>query len=168
MIPDTAPFRYGQLGELQRVLNEAAEDEADFNLQGGDKIRLPWMPFQMADFIAIMSEVVRQTDGPTFLEIGSGIGTKMMAAKYLFGLTVAGIEYNESLATVANQKHRGLTVVADALTWPGYYGTFDIIWMYRCFRDPVLQLQLEQRIYREMTSGAIFAALPWSMLPRAG
>lgn len=158
MIPEEAAFRYGQVGEIQRVLNEAFEDEHAFNLQGSDKIRLGWMPFQMADFIALMSEAVRETDGPVYLEVGSGIGTKMMVAKYLFGLYVGGIEYSETLATVARQKHRGPVTIADALAiFNGAYSHADIIWMYRCFRDDVLQRQLEQRIYEEARSGTIFA-----------
>lgn len=157
MISESAPFRYGQAGEIQRILNEAFEDEHAFNLQGADKIHLGWMPFQMADFIGIMSEVMRETNGVVFLEVGSGIGTKMLIARYLFGLSVNGIEYSETLATVARQKHRGPTKVADALTWDGTYSHADVIWMYRCFRDPVLQDQLEQRIYSEAKSGAVFA-----------
>lgn len=157
MIPESAPFRYGQAGEIQRILNEAFEDEHAFNLQGADKVHLGWMPFQMADFIGIMSEVMREADGVQFLEVGSGIGTKCLVAKYLFGLTTYGIEYSETLATVATQKHRGPVHIADALTWGLSYRNYDIIWMYRCFRDPVLQDQLEQRIYSEAKTGAIFA-----------
>lgn len=157
MISDSAAFRYGQSGELQRILNEAFEDEHDFNLQGSDDVHLGWMPFQMADFIGIMSEVVRDTNGVSFLEVGSGIGTKSMIARYLYGLTTFGIEYSETLATVATQKHRGPVWVGDALTYPYGYSTYDIIWMYRCFRDPVLQGQLERRIYDEAKSGCIFA-----------
>lgn len=160
MIPESAPFHFGQVGELQRILNETFEDEHAFNLQGADKVHLGWMPFQMGDFISLMSEAIRETNGVKYLEVGAGIGTKMMVAKYLFGLSVYGIEYSETLATVAEQKHRGPVFVRDALTVENlghFYSNFDIIWMYRCFRDPVLQDQLEQRIYSEAKSGAIFA-----------
>ena len=157
MIPESAPFRFGQAGELQRILNEAFEDEMDFNLQGSDSLRLGWMPFQMADFIGIMSEAIKETNGVSFLEVGSGIGTKCLVAKYMFGLTVAGIEYSEPLATVSSQKHRVTPWIGDALHYPYGYSNADIIWMYRCFRDPVLQEQLEQRIYDEAKPGTVFA-----------
>ena len=158
MIKVNLPFdRYAVASETQRVLNEAFEDDYAFSLQGGDKIRLGWVPFQIADFVAIMTEVMRETDGVSFLEVGSGIGTKSMIAKYLFGLMTFGIEYSEPLATVATQKHRGPVWVGDALTYPYGYSNYDIIWMYRCFRDSVLQDQLEQRIYAEAKSGTIFA-----------
>lgn len=166
MIPDYAPFRYGQAGELQRILREADADEWAFNLQGGDKIRLPWMPFQLADFTAIMTEVIRETDGVSFLEVGSGIGTKSAVARYFFGLTTLGIEYDETLATVATQKRRGPVWVGDALQYPYGYGDYDIIWMYRVFRDEALQDQLEQKIYREMKPGAIFAGAALQNAPQ--
>lgn len=142
---------------IQGCLKDCDEDEWAFNLQGGDKIRLGWMPFQMADFVAIMSEVVREANGPKFLEVGSGIGTKMGMASVLFGLDCFGIEYDETLATVSLQKDRGQPWVGDALQYPYGYGGYDIVWMYRVFRDVVLQDELEQRIYSEMKSGAIFA-----------
>lgn len=144
--------------QMQNILAEAFEDEHAYNLQGADAVHLGWMPFQMAEFIAIMSECVREADGNEFLEVGSGIGTKLVVAEYMFGLLPYGLEYNRTLATVAKQKHRGLTQVIDALSAPDLtYSHADIIWMYRCFRDPVLQDQLEQRIYDEAKSGAIFA-----------
>lgn len=166
MIPDDSPFHFGQVGEIQRILNEAFEDEHAFNLQGADKIHLGWMPFQMADFISIMSEVIREADGPLFLEVGSGIGTKMLVARYLFGFTTHGIEYNETLATVAKQRRRGSVTVCDALTvGEGSYSRADVIWMYRCFRDPVLQRQLEERIYAEAKPGCIFAGAHLEHVP---
>lgn len=166
MISNTAPFRYGQAGEIQRVLAEAFEDDHAYNLQGGDKIRLGWMPFQLADFTAVMTEVMRETDGVRFLEVGSGVGTKSLVAKYLFGLTVTGIEYDQTLATVALQKHRGPVWVGDALQYyADGYGNFDVIWMYRLFRDPVLQAEIERRIYSEARSGCIFAGAALESAP---
>jgi ubiquinone/menaquinone biosynthesis C-methylase UbiE len=165
MISTSSPFGYGHASEVQRLLIEASEDEMEFNLQGGDKLRTSWMPFQIADFVAIMCEVMKETNGVGFLEVGSGIGTKSLIAKNMFGLMVAGIEYNESLATVSAQKYRVTPWVGDALHYPYGYSNYDIIWMYRCFRDPVLQEQLEQRIYREAKSGAIFAGAGLEHVP---
>jgi len=152
-------------GELQRILHEAYNDEHAFMLQGGDGIRTSWMPFQLADFVAIMTEVMCVTDGVGFLEVGSGVGTKSMVARYMFGLCTFGIEFNEPLATVAMQKHRGPVWVGDALTFPHGYGNYDIIWMYRPFRDSDLQDQLEQRIYKEMRPGAVLAGAGLEHVP---
>ena len=156
MISDHASFKFGTAGTLQRVLHEAYEDEHAFMLQGGDKIRTSWMPFQLADFVALLTEAMCVTEGISFLEVGSGVGTKSMIARHMFGLTTFGIEYDETLATVATQKARGPVWVGDALTYPYGYTNYDIIWMYRPFRDPELQDQLEQRVYREMKPGAVF------------
>lgn len=157
MIPDNAPFRFGLAGELQRTLHEAYNDEHAFLLQGGDKIRTSWMPFQLADFVAIMTEVMCVTDGVEFLEVGSGVGTKSMVARHMLGLHTYGIEYDETLATIARQRMRGPVWVGDAISYPDSYGNYDIIWMYRPFRDPVLQDSLEKRIYSEMRPGAVLA-----------
>ena len=164
MISDPKRY-YSQAAELQRYLNEAFEDDHAYNLQGGDELRLGWMPFQLADFVAVMTEVMRETNGPAFLEVGSGVGTKCMIARHLFGWLPIGIEYNETLATVADSKNRGPVYRSDALSWDGDYGDFDIIWMYRCFRDPVLQEQLEQRIYTEAKPGCIFAGAALESAP---
>jgi protein-L-isoaspartate O-methyltransferase len=153
----TSDLRYSRAGEIQRILNEAYEDEHAFMLQGGDKIRTSWMPFQLADFVAIMTEAMCVTNGVKFLEVGSGVGTKSMVARHVFQLVTTGIEYDGTLATVASQKGRGPVWTGDALAYPGSYGDYDIIWMYRPFRDPVLQDQLEQRVYAEMKPGAVLA-----------
>ena len=157
MIPDSAPFRHGQAGEIQRVLQQAFTDDHQYLLQGGDRTRLGWMPFQVADFVAIMTEVMAVTDGVRFLEVGSGIGTKMLVAAHLFGLTTEGIEFSEELAAVSAKRRCTPVYVCDALHWAGNYGDYDIVWMYRPFRDEELQAQLEQRIYSEMKPGAVLA-----------
>lgn len=149
--------KYGRAGELQRILHEAYEDEHAFMLQGGDDIRTSWMPFQLADFVALMTEAMCVTEGVNFLEVGSGVGTKSMVARHMFGLSTFGIEYSEPLATVARQKARGPVWVGDALSYPDSYGNYDLIWMYRPFRDPELQDSLETRIYKEMRPGAVLA-----------
>lgn len=156
-ISDKPTLRYSKAAQVQQVLSEAREDDLAYMLQGGDKIRTGWMPFQIADYIAILSECVIEADGVSFLEVGSGVGTKSLVARELFGLTTFGIEYDETTATVAEQKGRGPVWVGDALQYPYTFSDYDIIWMYRPFKDPVLQEQLEDRIYGEMKPGAIIA-----------
>jgi hypothetical protein len=156
-ISDNPNLRYSRAANVQHVLQSARKDDLDYMLQGGDKIRTGWMPFQLADFIAILSEVVIEAGGIEFLEVGSGVGTKSLVARELFGLNISGIEYDETLVTVAAQRGRGPVWQGDALAYPGRYDKADIIWMYRPFKDPVLQEQLEDRIYTEMKPGAIVA-----------
>lgn len=157
MISDKAALKYSKAAVVQEMLRDARSDDLDYMLQGGDKVHTSWMPFQLADFIAILSECVIEAEGRTFLEVGSGVGSKSLVARELFGLEPFGVEYDETLATVAEQKGRGPVWVGDALTYPGDYSYADIIWSYRPFKDPVLQEQLEDRIYSEMKPGAIIA-----------
>lgn len=158
MISDKAPLKYSRAAMVQEVLASARQDDLDYMLTGGDKIRTGWMPFQLADFIAIMSEVMIEAEGTQFLEVGSGVGTKSFVARELFGLTTFGLEYDASMVVTAEQKGRGPVWQGDALQYPGEMFTHsDIIWMYRPFKDPVLQEQLESRIYGEMKPGAIVA-----------
>jgi hypothetical protein len=148
-------MKYTQAARIQAVLREAFEDDRAYMLQGGDKLRTSWMPFQPADFAAMLLECMAEAEGDLFLEVGSGVGTKSLIARNLFGLITFGIEYDETLATVAEQRGRGPVWVGDALTYPQGYQHADIIWMYRPFRDAGLQDSLEQRVYGEMKSGAI-------------
>jgi hypothetical protein len=149
-------LKYSRAVQVQSLIRAAYEDDRAYMLQGGDKIRTSWMPFQLAEFTAMLFECVAEAEGSDFLEVGSGVGTKSLVARELFGLATSGIEYDETMATVAEQRGRGPVWVGDALAYDGSsYSRADIIWMYRPFRDPVLQDQLEQRIYSEMKSGAI-------------
>lgn len=157
MIDKNSFMGRNRVGHLQRVLTEAAESDYAFMLQGGDKTRTSWMPFQIADFIAIMSEALAVADGMAFLEVGSGIGTKCLIARELFGLTTFGIEYSEYLADEATLRGRGPVWTGDALDFHYGYSNYDIIWMYRPFRDEELESQLEQKIYSEMRPGAVLA-----------
>lgn len=158
MINDNPTLKYSRAAAVQKVLRDVRDDEYDFLLQGGDKIRTSWMPFQPADFIGMLSEAVAEAEGSTFLEIGSGIGTKSLLARELFGLSTTGIEYDDTLLTVALKNGRGPAWQGDALQYTGeMYTHADIIWMYRPFKDAVLQDQLEQRVYDEMKPGAIIA-----------
>ena len=117
----------------------------------------PWMPFQMADFIAVMAECVAVSGGGSFLDVGSGIGTKIEVAKALFGLKAAGLEIDPDMFRYANASGR-TTILADALSAnPEHYSTADIIWVYRPFRDSFSQRLLEHTIYGYMKPGAIIA-----------
>lgn len=148
-------LKYSRAVQVQSFIRAAYEDDRAYMLQGGDKIRTSWMPFQLSEFTAMLFECVAEAEGSNFLEVGSGVGTKSLIARELFGLDIFGLEYDETMVTVAEQRGRGPVWSGDALSWPGSYSQADIIWMFRPFKDPVLQEQLEDRIYSEMHQGAI-------------
>lgn len=116
----------------------------------------PWMPFPLFDFIALVAEALPELQGPQFLEIGCGIGTRMKVAKEFFGLHVQGFDrvpaYVEQAVKLALD-----TEEADALEYDGY-GKFDLIWFNRPFNDQKLQVQLEEKVWADMRPGAVVIA----------
>lgn len=163
MIPDT-PGKTTRAGSMQRLINWVMETEHTYLMHGNrrDPVTLPWMPYQPADFIGIMWDCVAEIDGPVFLDVGCGPGTKMQIAKDLFGLISYGIEIDPEMA--AEARHHGIAYQADALqhlTIDRLYRNADIIWLYRPFRDPESEQKLENRIISAMKPGAILAGGSW-------
>jgi len=147
--------------DIKNILAETMAEDLEWLTHGRvpgqkpDPVYNPWMPFQMADFVAIMTECVAQSEGRMFLDVGSGIGTKLAVAQELFDLEAMGIEYDPVMAGYADDSGR-VTLTCDALKYEGY-DRYDIIWMYRPFRDPLSQAKLEHKIYEAMKPGAIIA-----------
>ncbi len=114
----------------------------------------PWMPNpSWPDYVALLAEAMPDVEGPRFLEVGCGIGTRMLIAREMFGLDVSGIERVPEY--VAQAKELGLSVECiDALGWEGY-GTFDVVWLNRPFRDPEMELALEGQIWAEVEPGTV-------------
>jgi SAM-dependent methyltransferase len=125
----------------QRMLDPAAQNT-------------PWMPFNLFDFAALLLESVTLIpDEGRFLDVGAGPGSKMLLARDVFGLDVHGIEILDPLAALA--RDAGLSVqTADADDWAGFE-KFDCVWLNRPLRDREAERFLEERIYREMASGAV-------------
>ncbi len=159
------------------LASDVQETEAKYLLHGTDRHNprvTPWMPYQPADFIGIIWECMPQITpqeqdshyAPGFLDVGCGPGTKMAIAASLFGLVVSGIEIDSAMALEAAKYLASIPTAeveeGDALHVPeGYYGNFDLIWLYRPFRDANLERALEARIIDEMRSGAILAGGSW-------
>lgn len=166
MIPDTIGNET-RAGHVQRQIRWAQEEEARLLLHGDrkDPVYLPFMPYQISDFTAVMIDCVAETHGPEFLDVGCGTGTKMVLAHELFGLEVSGIERDHEMWKTA--QNRGTAIFGDALNPLLNYGLYDIIWLYRPFRDNDLEASLEGKIFTEMKSGAIVAGGAWEICPAA-
>lgn len=125
---------------------------------------LPWMPFQPADFLAFLFDCVPELNGPAFLDVGCGPGTKMALARHFYGLTACGIEIDPEMA--AQARNWGSVITGDALAVPsGFYREYDLVWLYKPFRDNDLERQLEERIMRELKPGAVLAGASWETSP---
>jgi hypothetical protein len=150
---------------MSKLAEEVMDYEYDFRRHGtrkADDPRLPWMPFQPASFIGYIWESMPLIKGSFFLEVGCGPGTKMRIADEMFGLDPHGIEYDKAMAQVAGAY--GQVIEGDALSdeWVGeWYRQADIVWLYRPFRDPDLERQLEDRVIGAMKPGAILAGGAW-------
>jgi SAM-dependent methyltransferase len=157
----------GQSAELTRGVVRLVQETEHTWLKQGDpaSAMLPWMPFQPAEFCSILFECVPEMKGSRFLDVGCGPGTKLLLARHFFGLRPDGIEVNPELAAVA-RVYAGLLHTGDALLAPdGFYADYDLIWMYRPFRDRQLEQQLEDRVMAEMKPGAILAGAHWETCP---
>ncbi len=169
MIPDT-PGSTTRAGGVQRLVNWVAETELT-HLKLGDRydpLVNPWMPWQPADFLGIMWDVMGETGGPVFLDVGCGPGTKLRIAKDLLGLIPHGIEIDPKMANTA--RAHGHVYRGDALTLPTIeriYARADVIWLYRPFRDAEHEKKLEDLIIANMKPGAILAGGSWETDPGA-
>jgi SAM-dependent methyltransferase len=153
--------------ELASLVDDVQHTEHRYLLHGPrhDPVVNPWMPYQPADFIGILWECMPEITicpprEPAFLDVGCGPGTKMQIASTLFGFNVTGIEVDEAMAAEARslfpQVHTG-----SAQDYKGAYDRFDVIWLYRPFRDPSSEYKLEQLIMANMRPGAILAGASW-------
>lgn len=154
-------------GSIQRTLRWVEDEEHRLLMHGDrrDPITLPFMPFQPSAFTAIMFDVVAETNGPIFLDVGCGTGTKMALAKEVFGLTPWGIEIDRPMADQADARFPWAVIAEDARRsiCRSFYSQADIVWMYRPFRDPDAQTELEKFVMAEMKHGAILAGGKWQM-----
>jgi hypothetical protein len=133
--------------------------------QKPDPIHNQWLPYQMADFISLLAECVAVSEGDHFLDVRSGIGTKLAVARDLFGLSSMGLEREKELFKYAHDSGRA-TILSGALEAnPEHFWVADIIWLYRPYRDSLAQAKLEHKIYEEMKTGAIIAGAGFEQPP---
>lgn len=155
-------------GVNQRTIRWVMDEEHKLLMHGnrkGDAAMLPFMPFQPAEFIAIMFDVLAETSGKIFLDVGCGTGTKMTLAQEIYGLTPWGIEVDVPMAQQAHARFPYAVIEGNALSslCNTFYSSADIIWMYRPFRDPDHQGALEKIVMDRMKHGAILAGGKWQM-----
>jgi SAM-dependent methyltransferase len=155
-------------GVLRESIKLAAKLEKDWLGQVPEINRqhCPLMPFPMHAFISLLDDGFTAAPGNRFLDVGAGPGSKMIRARDSYGMDVTGIEVVPEYAAEAGR--RGLDVrVGDALDFTDY-GDFDLIWLYRPFRDPDLEADLEKIIWDGMRAGAIVMCAGLEAMPPAG
>jgi len=142
-----------ELGALVRTAGQMEQAWLNRVPHAGDARYTPWMPFSIPAYIAMVTEALPEIRGDRFLEIGSGIGTKLLLAREFCGFSVLGIERTAEYAAVAGSM--GLeTKTADALDWAGY-DEADLTWFNRVFRDLSAETALEAKVWAETAPGAV-------------
>ena len=93
---------------------------------------------------------LKRNDDIKFLDVGCGVGTKVLLASQLFS-QADGLEYDQHYYAAArrtisaNKVKNSRIIKGDALVFPAY-GEYDIIYLYRPFFDLVKQNELEMKI----------------------
>lgn len=111
---------------------------------------------------------------PIFLEIGCGIGAKLVVAAKVFGFHVVGFDYNSHYVQDAHDllQSRGvlpLVFKMDALNESAvdYYGTADIIYLNRPFVHLDKQAELEKFVTSSMHPGAYIILANYASEPES-
>lgn len=99
-------------------------------------------------FLAGMARV----EGYTFLDVGCGIGDKVMLAQAL-GFEAFGFDYWEPYIKVAQSLQGSSVWVDDAFAFEGYSG-YDVVYSWRLCRDHGEQEALNQHITSWMKPGS--------------
>ena len=94
-----------------------------------------------------------------FIDVGCGVGLKVLQAAQVFEIS-QGLEYDHTRVPVADQMIRqprrpdDKVFQADALTYEGY-GNHDVIYAYKPLSDPVLIVEMEERIVTQSRPGTV-------------
>jgi len=130
--------------------------EAAQNIKDG---RFTFVPFPCGFFVDTLLDAffyLGQDRSKKFLDVGCGLGTKVMLASSLFD--AYGIDCDERYVTTANSININRVGLADALTFDRY-DQFDFIYYYRPIKDSEKYRDLEMKIHKEMKPGAIVAPM---------
>lgn len=118
-----------------------------------------WIPFPCNNFVDLVIDAYFATDqdrNKKFLDIGCGIGTKVMLADAIF--VASGFDIEEEYLDVARKIGCKDVFHADALEFEGY-GDYDILYFYAPFKDGMLQRRFEDRLYEQMRPGQVLAPM---------
>jgi SAM-dependent methyltransferase len=114
-----------------------------------------WQSLSLTAFYSALTDV-RNNLGPgrfKFLDVGSGIGTKLYLADSL-NFEPHGIEINPAYVDISKELFPEYPVKCVSATEYRSYDKFDVIYSYRLARDDILQHQVSQWIGNLARPGA--------------
>lgn len=181
-----------EVNELQKLENRASENEcksdgyisvklniltvAFHNIESShlsdpkksEKIH-DWVPFPCGSFVDMCLDaffMMGQDSSKKFLDIGCGIGTKVMLADVVFD--AYGFDLNEEYLNLAKQIGCKKVWKQDAFVYDNYK-EFDFVYFYAPFKDESLELEFETRVYQQMKPGSLLAPMHsvvnWNIQP---
>jgi SAM-dependent methyltransferase len=116
-----------------------------------------YIPLPVSAFLQGYEAIEPSVPGRRFLDVGCGIGTKLLLM-HLLGWEVAGIELYEPYARAAREliPEASITVadVFDLLT-PATFADADVVYMYRPCRFRDRELALERQVLGLLRPGAV-------------
>lgn len=111
-----------------------------------------WEPYSLDLFRSLLELAIPAAAGTRFLDIGSGTGEKLAAAREL-GLDPEGVEINDAYADEAD-RHGLVTHRADARTWDRY-GDYDIVYLNHPLVSEDTEADFERWLHPQLQPGAV-------------
>lgn len=148
-------------GYIRHIENALIPPETDEDHEDGRYPFIPFPPREFSNWALRANDLFVHLYGyqlrPLFLDVGSGIGTKVALARYL-GIQSHGIEMNPRYMRVAQRKLRiesSRLFEIDARKFTDY-GNYQIIYFYCPMKNQKAQINLEKVIYDGAKEGTIF------------
>lgn len=127
-------------------------EETKENIKDG---RFSFVPFPCGFFVDLLLDIfflLGQDRSKKFLDVGCGLGSKVMLASVLFD--AYGIEYDERQVSIANNLNIKRVGKADGMTFDKY-DEFDVIYYFRPIHDKEQYKLFETNIHQKMKPGAL-------------
>jgi SAM-dependent methyltransferase len=118
-----------------------------------------FVPFPSGAFVDLLTEafvILGSDTSKKFLDIGCGIGTKVILACSLFDSY--GIEYDESYCEKAKLLGINRVGLVDAMLFDRY-DQFDLLYYYRPIHDSAKYREFESKVHAEMKPGSLVAPM---------
>lgn len=111
-----------------------------------------WAPAPIGLFTELLQVAVEHGAAGRFLDVGSGIGTKLLLAQDA-GFDVEGVEQLDELAAAADE-HGLTTHRADARGWDGY-ADYDVVYLNHPLANTEFETPFEQWLHQQLKPGAV-------------
>lgn len=142
---------------LKKVIKGIEQTYTPSVIEDGD--RYGFVPFPCGPFLELVMEAAvhfHHDCNRKFLDVGSGVGTKLLMAAARFD--AFGIEISPEMVSISKTFGCAKVFQWDALSYMGY-GQFDMIYFYRPFRNAVMQGELESQIKSQLKTGGLVAPM---------